>query len=255
MTDTRFVAGALPVEVHQDQAGLAAAAARNTATIVREAVAATGTARVVIATGNSQLAFVAALRDQDVPWDRVTVFHMDEYVGVDDHHPASFRRWIRENVEEPLRPAAVHYIDGDNGQAECDRYEKLLREAPIDLVCLGIGENGHLAFNEPDQADRDDDRWARVITLTETSRHQQVGEGHFPGYDAVPATAITLTVPALLGARHVQAVVPEARKAEAVREALSGAVGAHCPATWLREHPAARLYLDRDSAALAVTGG
>lgn len=258
----RFDAEALPVAVYADQRALAVAAASHTAAVLRSRVSLTGAARVVIATGNSQLAFVAALREERVPWEKVTVFHMDEYVGIDDRHPASFRRWIRENVEEPFAPARVCYIDGDaaDAEAECARYAALLREAPLDLVCLGIGENGHLAFNEPHDADRDDPRWARVITLTPASRHQQVGEGHFDGFDAVPATAITLTVPALLGARHVQAVVPEARKAQAVRQAVRGPVGAHCPATWLRGHEGARLFLDRDSAALvldepAVSGG
>ncbi|MEV0587277.1 glucosamine-6-phosphate deaminase [Nonomuraea sp. NPDC050310] len=248
----RFEAGLLAVHVHRDQAELAEAAARHTAEVLRERVAASGSARVVIATGNSQLGFVRALREERVPWEAVTVFHMDEYAGLPAGHPAGFRRWIRENVEEPLRPAAVRYLAGDaaDPEAECRRYEDLLRAAPLDLVCLGIGENGHLAFNEPHQADRHDPRWVKTITLTPESRRQQVGEGHFPDLASVPATALTLTVPALLSAAVVQAVVPEGRKAAAVQESLCGPVGAHCPATWLREQAGARLFLDRDSAAL-----
>src|SRR5262249_55187671 len=147
---------------------LAQAAACDTAEILRRRVAEGGAARVVFATGNSQLPFVRALRAQpDVPWDAVTVFHMDEYVGISASHPASFRRWIRENVAEPLRPGAVHYIRGDaaDAEAEARRYAALLRESPLDLVCMGIGENGHIAFNEPHQTDFHDTAWARVIEL------------------------------------------------------------------------------------------
>ncbi|GAA4206332.1 6-phosphogluconolactonase [Actinocatenispora rupis] len=246
----QFTVDTMPVRIGADGAAVAAAAAAHTAAVLRDRVAANGAARVVVATGNSQLPFVRALRGEDVPWSRVTVFHMDEYVGVGDDHPASFRRWIRREVTEPYGPAVVHYIDGTAGDpaAECDRYEELLRAAPVDLVCLGIGENGHLAFNEPDVADPDDTRWARIVELTDVSRRQQVGEGHFPDLAAVPATAISLTVPALLGAAVVQAVVPEARKAAAVRAALTGPVGRHCPASLLRTHPGAVLFLDRDSA-------
>ncbi|MGW4797676.1 glucosamine-6-phosphate deaminase [Nonomuraea sp. NPDC004297] len=207
---------------------------------------------VVIATGNSQLGFIRALREEEVPWESVTVFHMDEYVGLPAAHPASFRRWIKENVADPFGPAAVHYIDGEapDAEAECVRYAGLLRAAPLDLVCLGIGENGHLAFNEPHEADLADPQWVKVITLAERSRLQQVGEGHFATVADVPATAITLTVPALLSASVVQAVVPEGRKAEAVRDSLLGPVGAHCPATFLRGTPGAVLFLDPGSAAL-----
>ena len=240
----------LRLEVFAATADMAAAAAAGTAEVLTRAVAERGGARVVIATGNSQLAFVTALAGYDVPWSKVTVFHMDEYVGIDAGHPASFRRWIRERIAEPFGPARVEYIDGQapDVEAECARYEALLREAPIDLTCMGIGENGHLAFNEPGQADFDDPRWVRQITLTPESLRQQVGEGHFPDVDAVPPTAISLTVPALLSARHVQVVVPEKRKAAAVRNTLTLPIDASCPSTILRRASHATLYLDADSA-------
>lgn len=242
----RFTADRLPVEVYESEAALGRAAAERAAALLRDAVRQRGAARVVIATGNSQYAFTDALRDQDIPWDRVTVFHMDEYVGIPADHPASFRRWIRERIEEPFAPAAVHYIAGDTGdaEAECARYEAELRSAPLDLVCMGIGENGHLAFNEPHEARFDDDRWARVITLTERSIAQQVGEGHFPAVADVPRTAISLTVPALLAATAVQVCVPEQRKASAVETALTAPVSPGCPATILRRTPHATLFLD-----------
>jgi glucosamine-6-phosphate deaminase len=236
-------------------AEMASAAAQATAGTLRSAVAARGTARVAIATGNSQLDLVAALRDQPgVPWDAVTVFHLDEYVGMAADHPASFRRWIRERIEEPFGPARVHYIQGDaaDPEAECRRYQDLLRAEPLDLVCLGIGENGHIAFNEPNRTDFDDRSWVRVIELDDTSRAQQVGEGHFPTVAATATHAISLTVPALLSARAVQVVVPERRKAEAVQTTLTADISPACPATVLRHQEHAVLYLDRESAALVA---
>ena len=245
-----FTAGDLSVEVHDSTQAMGKAAAERAAAIVRTAVDTRGSARVVFATGNSQFSFVDALSGQDVPWNRVHAFHMDEYVGIDADHPASFRRWIRERIEDRYAPASVAYIEGDapDAQAEADRYEALLRAEPLDLVCMGIGENGHLAFNEPGAADFDDTRWARIITLTPQSRRQQVGEGHFPDVDAVPATAISLTVPALLSATNVQVCVPEQRKAAAVAATLGGEISTDCPASILRRSPQARLFLDPDSA-------
>ncbi|SDT35117.1 glucosamine-6-phosphate deaminase [Jiangella sp. DSM 45060] len=247
---TQFQAGELAVEVHSGTAEMGQAAAERAAAVIRDAVARTGRARAVFATGNSQFAFVQALRSQDVPWDRVTAFHLDEYVGIDADHPASFRRWIRERIEEPFQPERVHYIDGDapDAEAECRRYEDLLREGPLDLICMGIGENGHIAFNEPNEADFADQRLARVITLTPESRAQQVGEGHFPDDAAVPATAISLTVPALLSGTQVLVCTPDQRKAAAVAAALRDEISPACPATILRTAGHATLFLDPESA-------
>lgn len=244
-----FTAGELSVEVYDTEASMGRAAADRAAAIIREAVAERGAARVVIATGNSQYAFTDALRDEDVPWGSVTVFHMDEYVGIDDDHLASFQRWIRERIADRFEPARVEYISGHGDpEQEAARYEALLREAPLDLVCMGIGENGHLAFNEPHEARFDDERWARVIELTPESRRQQVGEGHFPTPDDVPKQAVSLTIPALLSARHVQVCAPEERKAEAVHATVNAPITNACPATVLRESGHARLFLDSASA-------
>ncbi|WP_035856436.1 glucosamine-6-phosphate deaminase [Cryptosporangium arvum] len=248
---SRFTADELPVEVHDSEGAMGVAAATRAAGLLRDAVTERGRARVVVATGNSQYAFTDALVGEDVPWDRVEVFHMDEYVGLDDRHPASFQRWIRERVERRFAPARVHYLSGEGDpRAEADRYEQELRSAPVDLVCLGIGENGHLAFNEPGDADFDDRRWARVVRLSAESRRQQVDEGHFPDPGSVPELAISLTIPALLSAAHVQVCVPEGRKARAVRAALTDEIGPSCPATILRRTPHARLLLEPASAAL-----
>ena len=246
-----FQAEQLPIEVYASPEEMGRAAAQRAAAVIRDAVAARGHARIVVATGNSQFAFVAALREEDIPWSEVTVFHMDEYVGVDANHSAGFRRWIRERIEEPFSPAKVEYIVGDapDPQAEADRYEALLREAPLDLVCMGIGENGHLAFNEPYDADFADGRWARIITLTEESVRQQVGEGHFPDVASTPRTAISLTIPALLSAAHVQVCAPEARKAAAVAAAVTEPISNACPAPILRHTPHATVFLEPASAA------
>jgi glucosamine-6-phosphate deaminase len=208
---------------------------------------------VIVATGNSQIAFIDALTTMsDVPWSNTVIFHMDEYVGMSADHPASFRKWIRERVVERVHPAAAHYLHGDapDAEAECQRYTALLNEAPVDLAFVGIGENGHIAFNDPHVAKFDDPLTVRRVTLDDACRRQQAGEGHFPSFDDVPREALTLTCPALLRAAHLVCSVPDSRKAGAVAAAVNGPLTEQCPASILRTHDDARLYLDRESAAL-----
>ena len=232
---------------------MARAAADEAAAVIREAVARRGVASAMFATGNSQLAFVDALvaDTDDVPWDRLVIFHMDEYVGIGPDHPASFQRWIRERIDQPARPRAAHYLDGlASPDDECRRYAQLLRSHPLDLCCLGIGENGHLAFNDPPVADFEDPLDLKVVTLDEGCRLQQVNEGHFATDDDVPDTAMTVTIPALLRAARVVAIVPEGRKAVPVRDALEGPVDTSCPASILQRTAHTAIYLDPDSAGL-----
>jgi glucosamine-6-phosphate deaminase len=244
----------LRVVVHADATSLAVTAAREAAAVMNEAVARRGVVHAMFATGNSQLAFVAALVGStlDAPWDRTVVFHMDEYVGVGADHPAGFRRWIRSRIGEAAPVLAAHYLDGlaPDPAAECARYASLLAAHPLDLCCLGIGENGHLAFNDPPVADFADPRDVKVVELEPACRLQQVNEGHFPGLDDVPARAITVTIPALLRAGRVLAVVPERRKAEPVAVALTGPISPACPASALRTISHASVYLEPDSARL-----
>jgi glucosamine-6-phosphate deaminase len=244
--------GQLEVSVYHDNMALGAAAAAQAAGALRAAIAARGSANAILATGNSQLTLLAALCDADVDWSKVNIFHMDEYIGLPADHPASFRRFLREKIVERVQPAAFHGIQGDSAAiaAECERYAQLLHHYPADLCCLGIGENGHLAFNDPPFADFNDPLWVKVVTLDEKSRRQQVGEGHFPALDAVPTQAITLTIPALLAARRLLCVVPEARKAAPVQTALTGPLTVGCPASILRTATHAHLFLDGESAAL-----
>ena len=246
-------AGEATVTVHQDPAALARAGADEAADVLRAAVAARGVAHAMFATGNSQLDFVRQLvqATPGVPWSETVVFHMDEYVGVGPDHPAGFQRWIRERITQPAGPKAAYYVEGlgDPG-AECARYARLLRQFPLDLCCLGIGENGHLAFNDPPVADFSDPRDVKVVELDAACRAQQVNEGHFPGLDAVPSEAITVTIPALLRARRVLAIVPEARKARPVRDALLGPISTACPASALQTVPHVSVHLEPESASL-----
>jgi glucosamine-6-phosphate deaminase len=244
---------AATVVVHPDVARLARAAAEEAADVLRAAVAARGVAHAMFATGNSQLAFVQALVHETggVPWGDTVVFHMDEYVGVGPDHPAGFQRWIRQRIVEPARPRAAYYVEGlGDAAAECGRYAGLLRAHPLDLCCLGIGENGHLAFNDPPVADFADPLDVKLVELDAACRSQQVNEGHFPDLGAVPAQAITVTIPALLRAGRVLAIVPEARKAEPVRAALTGPIATSCPASALRTAEHATIHLEPESARL-----
>ena len=251
-TGTRTFDGAT-VHVHADVAAMARAAADEARDVLRAAVDARGTAHAMFATGNSQLAFVHALvhETDGVPWPDIIVFHMDEYAGVGPDHPAGFQRWIRERIVEPAVPKAAFYVEGlGDAEAESRHYSDLLRQHPLDLCCLGVGENGHLAFNDPPVADFADPYDVKVVELEAACRMQQVHEGHFPDLDAVPTHAITVTIPALLRARRVLAVVPEARKAEPVAAALTGPITTACPASALRTVAQVTIHLETASARL-----
>lgn len=242
----------LNVRIYANQDDLSNAVAAE----VREYLVATlneqETAAAIMATGNSQIRFLESLVAMGgVDWSRITLFHMDEYLGLSDEHPASFRRYMRERVEAKARPRAFHFIEGDAllPLDECQRYADLLRAQPIDLCCLGVGENGHLAFNDPPVANLDDPHLVKIVKLDDGCKRQQVNEGHFPGMDAVPPYAITLTIPALRMAKKMMCLAPETRKANAVKQALQGPIGTECPASALRRCPQATMLLDSNSAA------
>ncbi len=242
----------IPVLIFESNQALGARAADDLAEILSQTLAERDLASIILATGNSQLKFMEALRAvEGIAWDRVVVFHMDEYAGMSDRHPASFPKYIREKLTDHVRPRAFYAMRGDapDVQAELARYRDLLARYPADACVLGIGENGHLAFNDP-PADFETEAVIHVVDLDERCRLQQVGEGHFATPDDVPTQALSLTVPALLAAKRVLGVVPEARKTEAVRAALRGPVTPDCPASILRTRPHVTLYLDQDSAGL-----
>ena len=248
-----FVVDQLPVRVFASRSDLALNAAWDVHEYLLRVLSKQPSAALVLATGNSQIDFLSRLVELGgIDWSCVTLFHMDEYLGLSGDHPASFRRYMRERVEQRVRPKAFHYLDGEALEPiqECDRYARLLEQQAIDLCCLGVGENGHLAFNDPPVADFRDPRLVKIVKLDEACRNQQVGEGHFPSLGAVPAYALTLTVPALCRAKKMICISPEKRKAAAIREALKGPVDRSCPASILRRQPHATLYLDSESASL-----
>jgi glucosamine-6-phosphate deaminase len=242
----------LPIRIFQSEETLGGAAAADAAAIVRKAITDRGEANLILATGNSQLAFLRALRrEAGIDWGKTRIFHMDEYVGIDPGHRASFPRFLREHFLNHVDVGSFRPISGDPERVEqtCREYEAELRRHPADLVALGWGENGHLAFNDPPYADFDDPVWAKVVELDEVSRRQQVGEGHFDALAEVPRQAITLTIPALLAAAQVLCIVPEARKAKAVQACLKEPISEDRPGSVLRRQENATLYLDPDSAA------
>jgi glucosamine-6-phosphate deaminase len=241
----------LPIEVYASPGTMGAAAATVAQRLLQEAIAQRGAANLILATGNSQLTFLHALADlPGIAWEKVRVFHMDEYLGISPTHPASFPLFLRQHILDRVQPGEFYPVPGqpDDVDAACADYAALLRQYPADLVALGFGENGHLAFNDPPYAKFDDPAWVKVVALDETSRRQQVGEGHFPTLDDVPTHAITLTIPALLAGKRILAIVPEMRKAKAVRACLYEPVSEDRPGSILRQVQHATLYLDPDSA-------
>lgn len=242
----------LPVAIYQSNEAMGQAAAQDAREIINQAMVKQGQANVILATGNSQLTFLEALRDlAGIDWSRVNVFHMDEYLDLAPTHPASFPLFLRRHFLDFVDVGAFYPVPGQPSDVEqaCRAYEALLRQHPLDLVAMGFGENGHLAFNDPPYAKFDDPTWVKVIELAEASRRQQVGEGHFGSLEEVPTQAITLTIPALLAPGAILCIVPEARKAEAVRACLTGPITEDCPGSILRRVDHARLYLDQESAA------
>ncbi len=248
-----FTADRLPVRIFASLPDLAAAAADDAAQVLTAAIAQRGRARAIIATGNSQDLFLEQLtRRPGIDWKKVELFHMDEYLGMPMTHRASFRKYLKERVFDRVNPAQAHYLEGDALEPlkAIRAYAAALASATIDLCCLGIGENGHIAFNDPDVADFNDPEPIKIVKLDEKCRRQQVGEGHFPNLDAVPSYAITLTVPTLCRVGRMIAVVPERRKAEAVKASLEGPITPRCPGSFLRQQAHCTLYLDPDSASL-----
>ena len=248
-----FYVNQVLVRVFPNKLDLGEAAAQDAASILRESIERNGAARIIVGTGNSQNEVIESLtRQPRIDWSAVEVFHMDEYAGIADSHRGSLRRWLKSHLVDRVRPGKVHYLLGDAADldAECRRYAALLAQAPIDITFFGIGENGHIAFNEPGTADFNDPLAVKRVTLDERSRRQQVGEGHFPSVEAVPREALTITCPVIARSRYLVGCVPDQRKAEAVHNAISGGLTAACPASMVFMHPKAFLYLDTESASL-----
>jgi glucosamine-6-phosphate deaminase len=246
----------MDIAIFDTKQELGRAAAERAAAAIGEAIARASEARVIAATGASQFEFLEALTaTPGVEWGRVDLFHLDEYVGVSDTHPASFRRYLRERIVERVHPRTFHFLAGDAADPadECRRVGALISRAPIDVAFVGIGENGHLAFNDP-PADFETEEPYLVVSLDEACRRQQLGEGWFATLDDVPRRAISMSIRQILKAREILCIVPDARKAKAVRECLEGEVSPVHPSSILQSHEATTVYLDRNSAALLKRG-
>ena len=241
----------MQVKTYIDRVTMSRAAARDAARILRQAIREKAAARIIAATGASQLDFLDALTGAaGIDWSRVEMFHLDEYVGLPIDHPASFRKYLRERLITKTGIVRHHLLDGERDAAGvADAAGREIAKAPIDVAFVGIGENGHLAFNDP-PADFETERPYLIVTLDEACRRQQVGEGWFASVAEVPSKAISMSVRQILKAREILCVVPDARKANAVRACLEGEISPSAPASILRTHAATTIYLDRDSAGL-----
>jgi glucosamine-6-phosphate deaminase len=239
------------VKVHDDKRSLSRAAAEQASIALRLAILVQGRARIIVATGASQLDFLDTLTQaESIEWHRVEMFHLDEYIGLPVTHPASFRKYLLERLIQKTGLTNYHLLDGQADSHEVVRsVGKALRSAPIDLAFVGVGENGHLAFNDPPADFQSEDPYL-VVNLDEPCRRQQVGEGWFADISEVPRQAISMSVRQILRAKEIIAVVPDARKANAVKLCLEGEINPMAPASILRTHPATTLYLDRESAGL-----
>jgi glucosamine-6-phosphate deaminase len=238
-------------EIFNSNADLGLAAALDARNQINQAISKKGNANILLATGNSQLSFLHALRDLDgIDWDKVSIFHMDDYINLDPTHRSSFPQFLRVHILDAVKPGKFYPIRTQMADLDqiCMAYETLLHENPADLVVLGFGENGHLAFNDPPDARFFDYSWVKVVKLAEKSRWQQYKEGHFDTLEEVPTHAITLTIPALMQARHILCIVPESRKADSVFNCLCGPITEDYPGSILRVVKNAFIYLDVESA-------
>ena len=246
-----LTANKLKVRIYATRTEMGKHAAKDVAERLRDLLAGQETVNMIFAAAPSQNEFLAALSAaKDIAWEKVNAFHMDEYIGLDENAPQRFGQFLRERLFDKVPFREVFYINGStpHPSEECSRYSALLKKYPADIVCMGIGENGHIAFNDPHVADFNDPLAVKLVKLSEASRHQQVHDECFAAIDEVPAAAITLTIPTLVSANFVYCMVPGATKARAVYYTLHGETGEECPSTILRKHGNATLYLDKDSA-------
>lgn len=238
------------VKVCDDVEMMGANAAEYAAKVIRNAIASKNEATIIVATGASQFTVLANLvKSEDIDWQKVTGFHLDEYLGLPMTHPASFRKYLKERFVDLVPMKTFHYIDGERTPAsdECARLAAEISAVDIDVALVGIGENGHLAFNDP-PADFDTVEPYLVVELDEACRRQQLGEGWFPSLEAVPTKAISMSVQQILKSKQIVCSVPDARKARAVADSVQGPLTNQVPASILQQHEATTLYLDRAAA-------
>lgn len=243
----------LSVEIYENRTRMGQAAARDIRDKMLELLAQKDSINMIFAAAPSQNDVLAALTaDPSIPWNRVNAFHMDEYVNLPADAPQGFANFLHRSLFNKVQFGSVNCLNSEvsDPQAECDRYAALLAANPTDIVVLGIGENGHIAFNDPWVADFNDPQAVKIVPLDDVCRQQQVNDGCFDTMDAVPTHAMTLTIPTLTNAPNLFCIVPGPTKAKTVRQTLLGPVSPDCPASILRQHDSAILYLDEESSAL-----
>ncbi len=225
-------------------------AAQAGAARIREAIVARGEANIIVATGASQFEMLQELVKEELNWSVVTAFHLDEYIGIHEQHPASFRKYLKERFADLVLPKAFNYVNGDiDPYQECQRLDKLIQSFPIDVAFVGIGENGHLAFNDP-PADFETEEAYLVVELNEACRKQQLGEGWFKTLEEVPKQAISMSIKQILKSKFIVCSVPDQRKAQAVSDTVTCEISPEHPASILRNHPNTMVYLDKEAASL-----
>jgi glucosamine-6-phosphate deaminase len=222
-------------------------AAQKGAGLIREAIQKNGMANIIVATGASQFEMLGELVKEDIDWSVVTGFHLDEYIGIDVSHPASFRKYLKERFVDLVPIKEFNYVDGSiDAIVECVRLGEIIAKHPIDVAFVGIGENGHLAFNDP-PADFETEKPYLVVNLDDACRRQQLGEGWFPTFDDVPKQAISMSIKQIMKSEHIICSVPDERKAEAVKNTVTGKVSPLVPASVMQLHKSTWLYLDKNS--------
>jgi len=240
----------MEISIFDTKAAMGDAAATKGVELISATLNEKGSARIILATGASQFEMLSELVKADLNWSKVTVFHLDEYIGIPISHPASFRKYLNERFVELVKPAAFHAIDGEvDPEGECARLGAIIAENEIDVAFVGIGENAHLAFNDP-PADFNTEEPYIVVDLDLACRQQQLGEGWFPSLEAVPEKAISMSVRQIMASKAIICTVPDARKAEAVQKTVEGEVVPEVPASILQSHPQSSLFLDQGSASL-----
>ena len=247
-----FTADKLTVKIMPNRTEMGEVAASDIVAAIKDALSKKDEINMIFAAAPSQNDVLKSLVESDVEWNRINAFHMDEYIGLDKSAPQGFGNFLMEHIFSKVSFKSVNLIDcsASEPEAECERYAKLLEENPVDIIIMGIGENGHIAFNDPWVADFKDTKKVKPVLLDGVCRQQQVNDGCFASIDLVPKSAITLTCPVFMEAPQLFCIVPAITKANAIRNTVYAEVNEECPATVLRQHPAAVLYLDADSASL-----
>ena len=239
--------------IYKTKAQMGAAAAKDAAKAIRRAITAKGDANIILATGTSQYETLKNLvAEKGIDWAKVTMFHLDEYIGLGTDHPASFRKYLKERFVDKVRDLkAAHFVNGeaDDPQQECKRLGDVIEKQPVDVALVGIGENGHLAFNDP-PADFETEEPFIIVELDEKCRKQQLGEGWFETLEQVPRRAISMSIRQIMKSTHIICSVPDKRKAEAAKNAFEGPVTNMCPASILQTHPNCKIFMDEEAASL-----